>query len=103
MPKTEPLFYVKGNVIYKRPVRRKTATGTNITVGFPVCTASEYIEASAIAAIFNENERPEVDAPSPAVRTRRESCPRYERCEEGRCECHCLDAAPQSPQETETP
>ena len=65
MPKAEPLFYVKGDVVFKRPVRRKTASGTNITMGFPVCTASEYVSATAIAAIFNENERPEVDAPSP--------------------------------------
>lgn len=65
MPKAEPLFYVKGDVVFKRPVRRKTEGGTNITVGFPVCTASEYVSAVAIAAIFNENERPEVDAQTP--------------------------------------
>ena len=65
MPKAEPLFYVKGDVVFKRPVHRKTASGTNITMGFPVCTASEYVSANAIAAIFNENERPEVDAQTP--------------------------------------
>jgi len=62
MPKAEPLYYVKGDVVFKRPVRRKTVGGTNITMGFPVCTASEYVNAEALAAIFNENERPEVDA-----------------------------------------
>jgi len=58
----ESLYYVKGDVVFKRPIRRKTATGTNITMGFPVCTASEYVSADAIAIIFNENERPEIDA-----------------------------------------
>lgn len=60
MPKAEPLFYIKGDVVFKRPVRRKTPSGTNITMGFAICTASEYVSAAAIAAIFNENERPEV-------------------------------------------
>jgi hypothetical protein len=62
MPKADPLYFVNGNRVFKRPVRRKTATGTNITMGFPVCTASEYVTPEAIAAILNENERPEVDA-----------------------------------------
>jgi hypothetical protein len=62
MQKAEPLYYVKGDVVFKRPVRRKIAGGTNVTMGFPVCTASEYVSAKDIAAIFNENERPEVDA-----------------------------------------
>lgn len=65
MAKAEPLFYVKGDVVFKRPVHRKTATGTNITMGFPVCTASEYINAKDLAFILNENERPEVDVLSP--------------------------------------
>lgn len=65
MSKAEPLFYVKGSIIFKRPVHRKTLTGTNITIGFEVCTASEYVSAKDLAAILNENERPEVDAPSP--------------------------------------
>lgn len=65
MPKAVPLFYVKGDVVFKRPVHRKVTGGTNITMGFPVCTASEFVSAKAIAAIFNENERPEVDAESP--------------------------------------
>jgi hypothetical protein len=69
MPKAEPLFYVKGNVVFKRPVRRKVPGGTNITMGFPVCTASECVSADAIAAIFNENERPEVDASDSVVHT----------------------------------
>jgi hypothetical protein len=68
MTKAEPLYYVKGNIVFKRPVRRKTATGTNITVGFPVCTASEYVSAEDIAVIFNENERPQVDAQETAER-----------------------------------
>lgn len=61
----EPLYYIEKDVVFKRPVRRKTTTGTNITMGFPVCTASEYVSAKDIAAILNENERPEVDAQSP--------------------------------------
>lgn len=65
MPKAEPLYYVKGDQVFKRPVRRKTATGTNITLGFPVCTASEYVNAEDLATILNENERPVVDAPCP--------------------------------------
>ena len=69
MPKAEPLYYVKGDVVFKRPVRRKTATGTAITVGFPVCKASEYVAADAIAAMFNEVERPVVDAQEDSLKT----------------------------------
>lgn len=65
MAKAEPLYYVKGDVVFKRPIRRKTPTGTNVSMGFPVCKASEYVSAEAIAAIFNENERPQVDAQCP--------------------------------------
>lgn len=67
MPKAEPLYYAKGDVVFKRPVRRKTPTGMNITIGFPVCKASEYVTADAIAAMFNEVERPMVDAEDVAV------------------------------------
>lgn len=65
MPKAEPLYYCKGDIVFKRPIKTKTAEGTSITIGFPVCKASEYVKASDIAAILNENERPQVDADTP--------------------------------------
>jgi hypothetical protein len=64
MPKAEPLYYLKDNVVFKRPVRRKTETGTAITMGFPVCTVSEYIRAADLVAILNEHERPVLDEPA---------------------------------------
>lgn len=50
---TEPFFYLSGRVIHKRPVSRKEGNRTITSVGFPVCTVSEYADAEAVLRIFN--------------------------------------------------
>ena len=55
---SKPLYYVSGDVVCKRSVGKRNAdgTGTNYTLGFPVCTASEYIAAETLAGFMNEEE-----------------------------------------------
>lgn len=63
--KLKPLYYVEGKVIHKRAVcSGKTEKGTNWTIGFPVCTVSEYIAPEALCAFFNEAERPSATEPT---------------------------------------
>lgn len=51
---SEPLFYVKGREIWKRPIETQNDDGSmNITLGFHVCTASEWISPETIAGILN--------------------------------------------------
>lgn len=51
-------FYTRDNVVWKSPIykRNETDDGDVITVGFPVCTASEWIDAETIAGILTEYE-----------------------------------------------
>lgn len=54
----ERLYEVKGDVVHKKPVKTKMEDGrTRIEVGFPVCTASAYVDADSIAEILEENDR----------------------------------------------
>lgn len=50
-------FYTKGNVVWKSPIvrRNEADNGDTITVGFPVCTASEFIYAETLAGAFTEH------------------------------------------------
>jgi len=52
-------YEARGNVVHKLPVKVRNETDTNTTfeVGFPACTASEYVEATAIAALLDRGER----------------------------------------------
>ena len=50
-----PLFYLSGRTIYKRPVSHKLEGKTRITVGFPVCAVSEFVDAEDVLELFNEN------------------------------------------------
>lgn len=52
----KPLFYLSGNTIHKRPVTRKAENSESIaviSVGFPVCTVSEFVDAEEVLHIFN--------------------------------------------------
>jgi hypothetical protein len=51
---SRPLFYLAGKTIYKRPVSRLEGDRTITTLGFPVCTVSEYIDEAEVLKIFNE-------------------------------------------------
>jgi hypothetical protein len=50
-----PPFYLSGDVIYKRPITHKIEGGERITVGFPVCTVSEFVDAQEVLQLFNEH------------------------------------------------
>lgn len=51
----KPLYYLSGRTIYKRPVSRREGEKTITSLGFPVCTVSDYADESLILAIFNEH------------------------------------------------
>lgn len=53
----EPLFYVKRQRIFQRPVR--TATGA--TMGFHVCTVADGVDANAVCNILNKGKAPPAD------------------------------------------
>lgn len=49
----EPLYYAKGNTIYKRPVSTpKEGGGKTVSLGFPVCTVSEFVGTDGVAVIL---------------------------------------------------
>lgn len=50
-------YYAKGNVVYKSPVKHPKENGsTSYSLGFPVCTASEYVSAENIVAVMNHGD-----------------------------------------------
>lgn len=51
-------YYAKGDVVHKSPMRHpKQPDGvTPYTLGFPVCTASGYVSAEAIAEVLNNGD-----------------------------------------------
>lgn len=60
----EPLYFLEGRVIHKRPVcTQRTSEGKTITVGFPVCTVSEYVDPKVLLAFFNEADKPSPKEP----------------------------------------
>lgn len=54
----EPLYYAKGAMVFKRPVERQREDGSTATsLGFPVCTVSEFLGeegATILAAMLNK-------------------------------------------------
>ena len=46
-------FYARGIMVFRAPIRTKTETGTNISLGFPVCTVSEYVSADNLVEFLN--------------------------------------------------
>jgi hypothetical protein len=50
-----PLYYLRGKTIHRRPVERKYEGGSTISIGFPVCTVSEYADEAQVLALFNEH------------------------------------------------
>lgn len=50
-----PMFYVKGNAVFQRPVRGKKGT----TMGFCVCEVSAGVQPADVCAILNKGEPPE--------------------------------------------
>jgi hypothetical protein len=51
----KPLYYSKGETIWKRPVSRRVENGTLITMGFPVCTMHDAAkgQAAIVAQLMN--------------------------------------------------
>lgn len=56
----EPLYYVQGDTVIKRPVRTpKDGGDATVSLGFPVCTVSKYVGSDAapfIADALNKHE-----------------------------------------------
>lgn len=51
-------FEIRGDVIHKKPVHTENGDGsTNITVGFPVCTVSKYVDAADLVKVLTSGER----------------------------------------------
>ena len=46
------IYYARDDRVFKSPVKNRVPGGTNVTVGFPVCTASDYVEAEDIAEML---------------------------------------------------
>jgi hypothetical protein len=57
---TDKLYYARGLDVWKAPVRTKVEGGTNVTIGFHACTATEIIGedgAQAIAELLTLGEQ----------------------------------------------
>lgn len=50
-------YYVKAGAVWKSPIFRRNAAdnGDTVTIGFKVCTPSEWIDAGTLAGVFNEH------------------------------------------------
>lgn len=66
---SQKTYFAKGLTVHKSPVSEAVNGGKRISVGFPVCTVSEYIGeegATAVAEMLNLAElsqKPKVEAP----------------------------------------
>lgn len=50
-------FYAEDGIVWRAPKATKTPTGTNISIGFPVCTPHEALGdngAKVLASILNK-------------------------------------------------
>ena len=57
------LFYAEGNVVFKSPIEEDNGDGSkSVTLGFPVCEASDYVRAEDVAKALCASEGPEVRA-----------------------------------------
>jgi hypothetical protein len=54
---TDPLYYAKGDTVYKRPVYKRNGNGTqDISIGFPVCVMHDVVgqeAAETVAELMN--------------------------------------------------
>ena len=56
--KLKPLYYVKGNVVYQRPVEHKRLNGSvNVSMGFAVCEVRDGVSPKAVAALLEKGAR----------------------------------------------
>ena len=53
--KPKPLYYVKGDAVYQRPVEH----GTRVQLGFCVCVVMDGVDPAAVCALLNKAEKPE--------------------------------------------
>lgn len=64
----EKLYYAKDLTVWKSPVREKVEGGERLSVGFPVCTVSDYVGeegAEAVAELLVLGEAVQNEAPKP--------------------------------------
>ncbi len=59
-------FYAKGREIFKSPVSRREGDVTHTTMGFNVCTASDWVDPEDIAKMLNVAEFGSEAGPSDA-------------------------------------
>ncbi len=62
------LYYAKDLTVWKSPVREQVEGGQRLTVGFPVCTVSEYVGeegAEAVAELLILGETAQNETPKP--------------------------------------
>lgn len=53
---SKPLFYLRDRTIHKRPVTKKIEDNRSSTsLGFPICTVSEWADAEEVLNFFNEH------------------------------------------------
>jgi hypothetical protein len=52
-------FYAKRDKIFRAPIKTKTDSGTRISVGFPVCHVSDYVDPANLVECLNASR--EVD------------------------------------------
>ena len=65
---SEKLYYAKDLTVWKSPVREKVEGGERLSVGFPVCTVSDYVGeegAEAVAELLGIGEAVQNEAPKP--------------------------------------
>jgi hypothetical protein len=58
MSNVPKIYELNGRVIRKIPIKEQWSGGTRFTVGFPVCTLSEYVldQGEAVVALLNMGE-----------------------------------------------
>jgi hypothetical protein len=52
-------FYAKRDKVFRAPIKTKTDSGTRISVGFPVCHVSDYVDPANLVECLNASR--EVD------------------------------------------
>lgn len=57
IPSSGPLFYVKGRVIYQRPVKSPPPL-RSIALGFAVCEVCGGVDPDEVCRILNMGEKP---------------------------------------------
>ena len=67
----KPLFYAKGQTVWKQPIGRRNPNGTtNWSLGFPVCTAHDCVDANDIAGALTLAETSRDQPADPPTRSR---------------------------------